>query len=140
MRLKHSHRSTLRGEGCYCSTLSDAAVKAMSTLSAMLPIQACTFHTQLSLKQSPDRCAYNDHQAACCAFHKQVWRQEPASSRHSGKRQTRSHLIKAAKASLCVCGSHQDALIAHRLHKDALRVLWEVLRELHPACTVPSLA
>ena len=50
MRLEHSQRSTPIGEGCYCSTLSDAAVKAMSTLSAMLPIQACTVHTQLELE------------------------------------------------------------------------------------------
>ena len=60
----------------------------------------------------------------------------------SAKRQSadRSHLIQAAKASLCVCGSHQNTLIAHRLQEDALRILWEILRKLHPACTMPSLA
>ena len=61
-------------------------------------------------------------------------------SGHSGKLLTRSYLVQAAKASLCVCCSHQHALITHRLHQDALCVLWEVLCELHPACTVPSLA
>ena len=72
-------------------------------------------------------------------FHAQVRRQGLAASGRNGKVQARPHPIEAAKASLRVCGSHQDALIAHRLHQDALCVPWEVLCELHPACAVPSL-
>lgn len=45
------------------------------------------------------------------------------------------HLVQAAKAPLRVCGGYEHALIPNGLHQHPLRVLWEVLCELKPACT-----
>ena len=61
--------------------------------------------------------------------------QSPACLMHSGS----SYLVQAPKAALCVGCNIQHTLVSIRLHQHPLCVLWEVLCELHPACTQTDL-
>ena len=116
-----------------CLQSRPAARGSFSDVAARKVIQGQLVSVLMTDTGSPawPRCIF----AASVPPHRPCMIQFPACLMHSGS----SYLVQAPKAALCVGCDNQHTLVPNRLHQHPLCVLWEVLRELHPACTQTDL-